>query len=151
MHFLCSFVHEGTFQDEYCKLFSSGPRPSDKVGGGKAVSKKSFFFYLCSISKGREGKGRPPGPLPWIRHYCLRTLLLSFPKNKTKEKEDVKPFNINFIGRLVGGHETLNAMERVECDEKDRPKVNAYRIQFNSCLFRQNSITSDIIYSRCNS
>lgn len=26
------------------------------------------------------------------------------------------------FGRLVGGHETLNAMERVEADEKDRPK-----------------------------
>lgn len=26
------------------------------------------------------------------------------------------------FGRLVGGHETLNSMERVEADEKDRPK-----------------------------
>lgn len=26
------------------------------------------------------------------------------------------------FGRLVGGHETLNSMERVEVDEKDRPK-----------------------------
>ena len=48
MHLLCSFVHEGTFQDEYCKLFSGGSRPSDKVGGGGGGGggrspKKSFF------------------------------------------------------------------------------------------------------------
>lgn len=30
------------------------------------------------------------------------------------------------FARLVGGHETLNAMERVETDEKDRPKVFLY-------------------------
>lgn len=59
---------------------------------------------------------------------------------------------MNFVGRLVGGHETLNAMERVECDEKDRPKVNAFRIQFNSCfLDKINNIPSDIIYPHLNS
>ena len=30
---------------------------------------------------------------------------------------------VPFFSRLVGGLETLNAMERVEVDEKDRPKV----------------------------
>ena len=132
MHLLCSFVHKGTFQDEYCKFFSGGSRPSDKVGEGGGPFAPQFGGL-----KVRERRGPRPSPLdpPLLsyfvcEHYCL------VPKKKTKEKEDVKPFNIDFIGRLVGGHETLNAMERVECDEKDRPKVNEYRIQFNSCLFR---------------
>ena len=38
--------------------------------------------------------------------------------------------NTFFIGRLVGGLETLNAMERVETDEKDRPKVFLNKFEF---------------------
>ena len=110
-------------------------------GGGGAVSKKFFSALRASVwwskSKRRAGPPRPP-PLdpPLLSDFVCEHYCLVFRKKKTKEKEEVKPFNIDFIGRLVGGHETLNAMERVECDEKDRPKVNAYQIQFNSCLFR---------------
>ena len=138
MHLLYSFVREETFQDEYCKLFSGGSRPSDKVGRGGGL-KKIFFrpFGPQFGLKLREGRGPRPPPLdpPLLSYFVFEHSCLAFRKKK-KTKEHVKPFNMNFIGRLVGGHETLNAMERVECDEKDRPKVNAYRIQFNSCLFR---------------
>ena len=108
---------------------------------GGAVSKKIFFRPFAPQFGGlkvRERRGPRPSPLdpPLLSYFVCEHYCLVFRKKKTKEKEDVKPFNIDFIGRLVGGHETLNAMERVECDEKDRPKVNAYRIQFNSCLFR---------------
>ena len=50
MHLLCSFVHEGTFQDEYCKLFSGGSRSSDKVGEGGGRSQKKFFFGPSRLS-----------------------------------------------------------------------------------------------------
>ena len=126
-----------------CSVADPDPQIRWWGGGGGGSGLKKNFFRPCGPQFGglkvREGRAPRPPPLdpPLLsdfvcEHYCL----VFRKKKKTKEKEDVKPFNIDFIGRLVGGHETLNAMERVECDEKDRPKVNAYRIQFNSCLFR---------------
>ena len=40
-----------------------------------------------------------------------------------------------FFLRLVGGMETLNSMERVETDDKDRPKVVYYIARFNLHVF----------------
>ena len=54
-------------------------------------------------------------------------------KRKKERKKEIKMaerLNTFFIGRLVGGLETLNAMERVETDEKDRPKVFCNKFEF---------------------
>ena len=92
VHLLCSFVHKRTFQDEYCKLFSGGSRPSDKVGGrGGAVSKKFFppFGPQFGGLKVREGRAPRPPPLdpPLLsdfvcEHYCL----VLRKKNKRKRR-----------------------------------------------------------------
>ena len=33
-------------------------------------------------------------------------------------------FSLTSFYRVVGGMDTLNKMEKIECDDKDRPKVN---------------------------
>lgn len=34
----------------------------------------------------------------------------------------------SFISSVVGGMDTINKMEKIECDEKDRPKVIIFSV-----------------------
>ena len=97
MHLLCSFVHKRTFQDEYCKLFSGGSRPSDKVGGGEGGRSQKNFFPPFGPQFGglkvREGRAPRPPPLdpPLLsdsvcEHYCL---VLRKKKQKKKKKSNL--------------------------------------------------------------
>ena len=43
-------------------------------GGGRVVARK-FFFFASVWSKYKSGG--PPGPLPWIRHCVLSTLVIN--------------------------------------------------------------------------
>ena len=96
---------------------------------------------LCKIAPYLSLFPPPPSPLSPPDAWCLLLYMFQYYTKLTLS------LSLSFFKRLVGGHETLNSMERVEVDEKDRPKVHLPGIALTqkSCIFTQTKSKKCII------